>query len=112
MLDRDVPTCFELTRPAVVDDLGATLVRRRSAEGTSYTQQLMADPTRLAGKLREEIEEVIEATAPADVAWECADVMYHMMVYMAGRGVSWNAVLSELRSRRRPEVSTPAPAEL
>ena len=57
----------------------------------------------MASKLREETDEVIEAAEPDHIAWECADLLYHLMVRMQAAGVPLSRVEDELRSRFRPE---------
>jgi phosphoribosyl-ATP pyrophosphohydrolase/phosphoribosyl-AMP cyclohydrolase len=66
----------------------------------SYTARLLADPELLDGKLREELEEVVEATQrPDELVWECADLLYHLLVRMAAAGVSLRRVAAELARR-------------
>jgi phosphoribosyl-ATP pyrophosphohydrolase len=97
-LERD--SCFGDAAPAVVDRLSSTIAQRASAPGTrSYTRRLLDDPELLASKLHEETGEVIEARERDHLAWECADLLYHLMVRMQAGGVSWRRVEHELRSR-------------
>jgi phosphoribosyl-ATP pyrophosphohydrolase/phosphoribosyl-AMP cyclohydrolase len=99
-------TCFGPAGRDVLRSLAGTLAARRAEmagdEPRSYTQKLLADPDRLAGKLREEIEEVIAAPDLENLVWECGDVLYHLLVRMTAAGVSVDEVLDELRSRFRP----------
>jgi phosphoribosyl-ATP pyrophosphohydrolase len=98
------PTCFGDGDHDVLGQLERLIALRRDGPPTgSYTQQLLLDPDRVSGKLREEVEEVITATSSFDVAWECADVLYHLMVHMAAARVDLDAVLRELRSRFKPD---------
>ncbi len=78
-------------------------IRERAVanDDRSYTRKLLDNPAFLAGKLREETEEVIEATEDSHVTWECADLIYHLMVRMRGSGIDLARVESELRSRFR-----------
>ena len=71
--------------------------------GMVYNQhpRLLEDPRLLAAKLREETEEVVEATDREHLAWECADLLYHLLVRMGGAGIGLERVESELRSRSR-----------
>lgn len=99
----------------------ATLSRRLAARAVeaptgSFTKRLLDDEELLAAKLREETEELIEARAPSDVAWEAADLMYFTMVAMARAGVSLADVERELDRRarkltRRSEGEDPCAAE-
>ena len=52
-------------------------------------------------KLREETEEVVEAIERDHVTWECADLLYHLLVRMRAADVGLSRVESELRSRFR-----------
>jgi phosphoribosyl-ATP pyrophosphohydrolase/phosphoribosyl-AMP cyclohydrolase/histidinol dehydrogenase len=65
----------------------------------------MNDGELLAAKLREETEEVIEATGGDHLVWECADVVYHLMVRMQASQVTLADVERELRSRARKEAN-------
>jgi len=84
-------------------DLEAVLRQRvRHPTDDSYTCCLLRDRDLLAAKLREEIEEVIEAAGRMDdLIWECADVLYFLLVQMMASGISFDQVLSELERRRR-----------
>jgi len=65
----------------------------------SYTATLNGE--RLAGKIMEESQELIETEATADVIWEAADLLYFLTVYLAKKNVSYERVLNELKRRRR-----------
>lgn len=98
-------TCFgdrDVDVPGRLERLIAQ--RRQAAPAGSYTRALFDEPGRISAKLREEVEEVISANTPREVAWECADVLYHMMVRMAAAGVTLDDVFAELRSRFKPEA--------
>lgn len=84
-------------------DLEAVLRQRaRHPADDSYTCCLLRDRDLLAAKLREEIDEVIEATGRMDdLVWECADVLYFLLVQMTASGIGFDQVLSELERRRR-----------
>ena len=77
--------------------------RDRAPEG-SYTAELLADPPRIGEKVREEAEEVARAAREEDdsrVAEEAADVLYHLTVLLASRGLRLEDALEELNGRRR-----------
>ncbi|HRX87711.1 MAG TPA: phosphoribosyl-ATP diphosphatase, partial [Phycisphaerae bacterium] len=59
------------------------------------------DAELLAGKLREETEEVIVAPNYENLRWECADLIYHLMVRMVADGMTVREVIDELRGRVR-----------
>jgi phosphoribosyl-ATP pyrophosphohydrolase/phosphoribosyl-AMP cyclohydrolase len=85
--------------------LERTIAERRAAEPSeSYTAALLADPARIGEKIEEEAEEVARAARDetADrVAEEAADVLYHLAVLLAGRGLSLPDAYEVLNERRR-----------
>jgi len=114
---RGTATCFDGDAHALdaCRELERTIDARAVEQGAaSYTRTLLADPALVAAKLREEVEEVIEAQEPGHVAWECADVVYHLLVRMRAAGLAWRDVAAELRSRQQgprlePAASHPNP---
>ena len=92
--------CFNTSAPDVLNRLASTIAdRSRSNDSKSYTRSLLDDPALLNAKLREEIEEVIEADTIDEVAWESADVIYHILVRALAGGVTFDRICAELRSR-------------
>ncbi|MGI8439943.1 MAG: bifunctional phosphoribosyl-AMP cyclohydrolase/phosphoribosyl-ATP diphosphatase HisIE [Thermoleophilaceae bacterium] len=85
--------------------LERTIAERRTASsGESYTAALLADPPRIAAKVEEEAEEVVRAAAGESderVREEAADVLYHLDVLLASRGMSVTDAFEELGGRRR-----------
>lgn len=87
--------------------------RRESAPAGSYTARLFNDPTLLASKLREEVDELIAAERRDDIAAEAADVLYFTLTALAKAGVDLSQVESLLDRRalkvtRRPGDAKPA----
>ncbi|HEV2074879.1 MAG TPA: bifunctional phosphoribosyl-AMP cyclohydrolase/phosphoribosyl-ATP diphosphatase HisIE [Thermoleophilaceae bacterium] len=85
--------------------LERTIAARRAErpEG-SYTVELLAEPARIAAKVREEAEEVAHAAGGESderVGEEAADLLYHLTVLLASRGLSLEGALGELSGRRR-----------
>jgi phosphoribosyl-ATP pyrophosphohydrolase/phosphoribosyl-AMP cyclohydrolase len=79
-------------------------LRSRAAErpAGSYTVELLDDPARIGEKVEEEAEEVVRAAREETderVAEEAADVLYHLAVLLASRGVSQAAVFEVLNGR-------------
>jgi phosphoribosyl-ATP pyrophosphohydrolase/phosphoribosyl-AMP cyclohydrolase len=94
--------------PVAFEALGALerVLRQRAEERPegSYTVELLDDPARSGEKVEEEAEEVVRAgreESPERVAEEAADVLYHLSVLLASRGVSQAAVMDVLNGRRR-----------
>ena len=88
----------------VLDMLWATIEsRKRERPAGSYTVQLLEDgETEILKKLGEEaIEVIVAASAEGDerVVYEVADLLYHGLVLLAARDLSWQDVEVELRRR-------------
>ncbi|MFN7173242.1 MAG: phosphoribosyl-ATP diphosphatase [Thermaurantiacus tibetensis] len=72
------------------------------AEASYVARQLAKGPARLAQKLGEEaVETVVAALAEDDAALaaEAADLLFHLLLLLGGRGVPLGAVLAELERR-------------
>lgn len=88
----------------VLEALCATIERRRKADPkTSYTAKLLSrGPGKIGDKVIEEAAEVAAAalreTRPRVVS-ESADVLYHLLVLWAARGVKPAQVWAELARR-------------
>ncbi len=84
--------------------LSATIADRRAhpREG-SYTASLFAaGREEILKKVGEEAVEVVVAGALQDderVLYETADLVYHLLVMLAERGLAWEDVEAELRRR-------------
>ncbi len=104
-------TCFYRgdLEPAAAHEVLPALERTiasRSAERPdgSYTAALLANPVRLGEKVQEEAEEVARAAREESderVAEEAADVLYHLCVLLAGRGLTLADAELVLDGRRR-----------
>ena len=78
--------------------------RRAGAPAGSYTATLLADRELVAAKLEEEAEEVARAAREESderVAEEAADVLYHLAVLLAERGMQLGDAYEVLNDRRR-----------
>ena len=103
-------TCFHKgeLRPVAAEALavlGRTIAERREgAPAGSYTAELLADPELAGSKVEEEAGEVVRAARDESderVAEEAADVLYHLAVLLAARGVELPDVYEVLNGRRR-----------
>jgi phosphoribosyl-ATP pyrophosphohydrolase/phosphoribosyl-AMP cyclohydrolase len=77
--------------------------RREERPEGSYTAALLADPGRIGEKVREEADEAARAAAGESderVAEEAADVLYHLTVLLASRGLTLESALDVLNARR------------
>jgi phosphoribosyl-AMP cyclohydrolase / phosphoribosyl-ATP pyrophosphohydrolase len=80
------------------------IARARERPPGSYTVELLEDPPRIGDKVREEAEESARAARSESeerLAEEGADLVYHLNVLLASRGVSMAEVLELLNGRRR-----------
>jgi phosphoribosyl-ATP pyrophosphohydrolase len=89
----------------ILTDLAATIASRKTADpDSSWTAKLLAKgPEKCAEKFGEEaIEAIIEAVKGDrdKLTGEAADVLYHLLVMLAARDVSLEAVLEELARRQ------------
>jgi phosphoribosyl-AMP cyclohydrolase / phosphoribosyl-ATP pyrophosphohydrolase len=104
--EKDAPPAPGEPRRVVHEALPAlerTLADRKAErpEG-SYTVTLLDNPTLIGEKVEEEAEEVVRAAREETderVAEEAADVLYHLSVLLASRGVPLAAVMEELNGR-------------
>jgi phosphoribosyl-ATP pyrophosphohydrolase/phosphoribosyl-AMP cyclohydrolase len=104
-------TCFhrgELEPPApheALPMLERTLAQRaRERPAGSYTVELLDDPARVGEKVMEEAEEVARAAREESderLDEEAADVLYHLLVLLHGRGRSLADAERVLDERRR-----------
>jgi phosphoribosyl-ATP pyrophosphohydrolase/phosphoribosyl-AMP cyclohydrolase len=103
-------TCFhrgemELQTAEALPTLERTVRERRAADPTySYTARLLARAGMLGDKLREEADEAARAAhdeSDERVAEEAADVLYHLTVLLASRGMSLEQAEVVLNRRRR-----------
>ena len=89
---------------SALHDLAATIAARKTADPDgSWTAKLLAKgPEKCAEKFGEEaVEAIIEAVRGdrARLTAEAADVLYHLLVMLAARGVTLADVESELDRR-------------
>ncbi len=89
---------------AVLEALFATIKSRKGGDAAqSYTAQLLVQaPEKPARKLAEEAVEAVIAALQNDKAAltsEAADVVYHLLVLLAGADIELEDVLAELRRR-------------
>ncbi len=103
---RETYTCFGAERniQAVIARLSDRIL---GADEKSFTRKLANDGPMLEAKLLEEAKELADATSPADIAWEAADVLYFSLVKLVNAGVSLDEVYRELARRMNRIVRRP-----
>lgn len=108
----DTPTCFDcegMETPSLqfLAELERIIVQRdRDRPPGSYTTELFEEGVkRIAQKVGEEAVETALAATTGDrqeLLDESADLVYHLLVLLRSRGVSWQAVMETLEARHRP----------
>lgn len=80
------------------------LDRKRNPKEGSYTNYLFNEGIeKICKKVGEEASEVIIAAMKGnndELRYEIADLLYHLMVAMADRGLTWEGVLAEIHKRK------------
>lgn len=88
-----------------IDKLAAIIAdRKANPQEGSYTNKLLADPAKAAQKVGEEATEVIVAAlAQSDerLVEEMADLVYHSLVLLQTRDLSWHNVVAVLENRHK-----------
>ncbi|KAG7756281.1 hypothetical protein KL947_003887 [Ogataea haglerorum] len=83
----DTASCFGSSKGLAA--LEATLWdRKTTAPEGSYTKRLFEDEKLLNAKIREEADELVEATSKDEIAWEAADLVYFALARCVKYGVS------------------------
>lgn len=108
------PTCFfqpvagdtseELNPLQVFEKVYSTILdRKENPKEGSYTNYLFDKGIdKILKKVGEEATEIIIAAKnpnPEEIKYEISDFLYHVMVLMAERGVSWEDIVEELANR-------------
>jgi len=82
--------------------------RKANPQANSYTCRLFDKGLEeIAKKVGEEAVEVVVAATRQDdqrLTEEVADLIYHLLVLLTERGVSWSAVKAELRKRHKKQA--------
>ena len=75
--------------------------RRNSSPNRSYTNKLLNDKKLSAEKVKEEIEELLEAVQKNNnKIHESADALYHFLVYLEANEIKIENVIEELNKRK------------
>ncbi|PWW80232.1 tri-functional histidine biosynthesis protein [Tuber magnatum] len=94
----ETATCFGEYRG--LSRLQETLTsRKESAPTGSYTARLFSDEKLLRAKIMEEAEELCQARAEEDIAFEAADLIYFALTKCIGAGVSFQDIERNLDAK-------------
>lgn len=93
-----------MTNPPTLQQLWTTIIsRKENLPAGSYTTHLFnKGENEILKKIGEEsVEVIIAAKGEGDdrIIYESADLIYHLMVLLAARDLSWKQVEAELASR-------------
>ena len=81
------------------------LERQKEMPEGSYTAELFKEGLdKILAKVKEESDEVIDAAQNkenAELTYETADLLYHLLVLLADKGISLEDVAGELKKRRK-----------
>ncbi|MBI5227564.1 bifunctional phosphoribosyl-AMP cyclohydrolase/phosphoribosyl-ATP diphosphatase HisIE [Candidatus Micrarchaeota archaeon] len=95
-------SCFGQEPAFTIDDLVSIISeRKKNPNKNSYTSKLLGSRELIVKKLREELEELIDAKTSKDISFEASDLLYFTLVYLEKAGVLWTDVLKELKERRK-----------
>ena len=76
--------------------------RRNLSPYKSYTNKLLNDKNLSLAKVREEIDELIEAVEKnSNKTHEATDVIYHLMVYLETNNIKIEDIMIELKKRQK-----------
>jgi len=80
--------------------------RKKSSPEESYTKKLLNNKNLSVEKVKEEIEELIDAIEKdTNKVHEAADVLYHLMVLLEANGIKIEDVMGELKKRQNDKLA-------
>ena len=84
------------------DIISMVRVRKTKPQSESYTNKLLANKKLSVEKVKEEVQELIEAVENnTNKVHETADVLYHLIVYLEANNVKIEDVMKELDKRKK-----------
>ena len=76
--------------------------RKTKPQSESYTNKLLSNKELSVEKVKEEVQELIEAVENnTNKVHETADVLYHLIVYLEANNVKMEDVMKELDKRKK-----------
>ena len=76
--------------------------RKTKPQSESYTNKLLTNKELSVEKVKEEVQELIEAVENnTNKVHETADVLYHLIVYLEANNVKIEDVMKELDKRKK-----------
>jgi phosphoribosyl-ATP pyrophosphohydrolase/phosphoribosyl-AMP cyclohydrolase len=104
--EKEVAPIVQIGKTSIFQELFETIEnRKKELPENSYTTSLFKEGLeKIIAKVEEESGEVIEGARKNDkenIIWESADLIYHLFVLLADRGISLEEVEQELAKRRK-----------
>ena len=76
--------------------------RKATSPDDSYTAKLLKNKKLNIEKIKEEVEELIEAVEKdTNKVHEATDVLYHLMVFLESNGIKIEDIMDELKKRQK-----------
>ncbi len=95
-------SCFEDKEFTFGELFTLIMDRREKLPKNSYTTELFRNEFKLKRKIMEEAYETVSFNeGKEDLAWECADLFYHVFVFMAKHNVTLTDIVNGLSSRTK-----------
>ena len=94
-------SCFEDKDFTINELYDLILDRKEKLPEKSYTTKLFKDEFYLKRKIMEEAFESVNFELGDGLSWESADLMYHMLVFMAMHDVTYDDLINNLSSRTK-----------
>lgn len=94
-------SCFEDKDFSIYDLYKLILERKKELPENSYTTKLFKNDFYLKRKIMEEAFESVNFEEGDGLGWEAADLIYHLLVFMAKNDISPNDILNNLASRTK-----------
>lgn len=94
-------SCFEDRDFSLSELYDLILDRKEKLPEGSYTTKLFKDEYKCKRKIMEEAFEVVTFENGDGMKWECADLLYHVFVFMAAHNVTPQDIVNSLASRTK-----------
>ena len=94
-------SCFEDKEFAINSLYELILDRMGNPPEGSYTKKLLDNDFYLKRKIMEEAFETVNFEQGDGLGWEAADLIYHLLVFLAKNNITWQDIVNNLSSRTK-----------
>ncbi len=94
-------SCFEDKEFCINELYELIMDRKKKLPEKSYTTKLFKDEFYLKRKIMEESFECVNFEKGDGLSWESADLLYHLLVFMAMHNTTFNDLINNLSSRTK-----------